>query len=79
MLVKINVLYFCAENLYDVFVNIRDDEGEHCKTMKACQTHGNLRSPHSTPILEEDDSGCAVPEVDCEGFVDCVKKSLTPR
>lgn len=26
----------CA-NLYDVFVNIRDDEGEHVKTMAACQ------------------------------------------
>ncbi|KAF8414165.1 hypothetical protein HHK36_002164 [Tetracentron sinense] len=35
------------ENLYDVFINIRDDEAEHCKTMKACQTPGNLRSPHS--------------------------------
>ncbi|OAY72643.1 Ubiquinol oxidase 4, chloroplastic/chromoplastic [Ananas comosus] len=44
------------ENLYDVFVNIRDDEGEHCKTMKACQTPGSLRSPHSIPKpLEEDD------------------------
>ncbi|KAJ0017784.1 hypothetical protein Pint_09722 [Pistacia integerrima] len=40
------------ENLYDVFVNIRDDEAEHCKTMKACQTPGNLRSPHS--YLEDD-------------------------
>jgi hypothetical protein len=29
-----------AENLYDVFVNVRDDEGEHCKTMRACQTVG---------------------------------------
>lgn len=68
------------ENLYDVFVNIREDEGEHCKTMKACQTHGNLRSPHSSyDTQEEDDSGCAVPERDCEGVVDCVKKSLTPR
>ncbi|XVF26132.1 hypothetical protein REPUB_Repub13aG0273500 [Reevesia pubescens] len=35
------------ENLYDVFVNIRDDEAEHFKTMKACQTPGNLSSPHS--------------------------------
>lgn len=26
-----------CSNLYDVFVNIRDDEGEHVKTMKACQ------------------------------------------
>lgn len=23
-------------NLYDVFINIRDDELEHVKTMKAC-------------------------------------------
>lgn len=69
------------ENLYDVFVNIRDDEAEHCKTMKACQTHGNLRSPHSVRDLQDDDgdSGCSVHGVDCEGFVDCVKKSLTPR
>eukprot|EP01025_Chloroclados_australasicus_P057175 TRINITY_DN7117_c0_g1_i13.p2 TRINITY_DN7117_c0_g1~~TRINITY_DN7117_c0_g1_i13.p2 ORF type:complete len:450 (+),score=69.27 TRINITY_DN7117_c0_g1_i13:187-1536(+) len=26
-----------CNNLYDTFVNIRDDEGEHVKTMKACQ------------------------------------------
>lgn len=26
-----------AANLYDVFRNIRDDEGEHVKTMVACQ------------------------------------------
>nr|PNR59740.1 hypothetical protein PHYPA_002532 [Physcomitrium patens] len=36
-----------VENLYDVFCNIREDEAEHCKTMLACQTRGNLRSPHS--------------------------------
>ncbi|KAL6844141.1 hypothetical protein ACP4OV_025814 [Aristida adscensionis] len=35
------------DNLYDVFVNIREDEAEHCKTMKSCQTPGSLRSPHS--------------------------------
>uniref|UniRef100_A0A5B6ZC67 Ubiquinol oxidase n=1 Tax=Davidia involucrata TaxID=16924 RepID=A0A5B6ZC67_DAVIN len=64
------------ENLYDVFVNIRDDEAEHCKTMKACQTHGNLRSPHSYPEdAFEDDSGCTLPQTDCEGIVDCIKKS----
>ncbi|XP_042420582.1 ubiquinol oxidase 4, chloroplastic/chromoplastic-like [Zingiber officinale] len=40
------------ENLYDVFINIRDDEAEHCKTMAACQTHGNLRSPHSPKTSE---------------------------
>ncbi|CAM0902349.1 unnamed protein product [Alopecurus aequalis] len=64
------------DNLYDVFVNIRDDEAEHCKTMKACQTHGNLRSPHSNPSHIEADTECVVQENDCEGIVDCVKKSL---
>ncbi|PIN09303.1 Ubiquinol oxidase [Handroanthus impetiginosus] len=65
------------ENLYDVFVNIRDDEAEHCKTMKACQTHGNLRSPHSYPNdASEDDPGCILPQADCEGIVDCINKSV---
>ncbi|KAL8151257.1 hypothetical protein V2J09_021065 [Rumex salicifolius] len=66
------------ENLYDVFLNIRDDEAEHCKTMKACQTHGNLRSPHSSmeDEEEEDQSGCVAPQ-DCEGIVDCIQKSVT--
>ncbi|KAK8965584.1 hypothetical protein KSP40_PGU011953 [Platanthera guangdongensis] len=66
------------ENLYDVFLNVRDDEGEHCKTMKACQTHGNLRSPHSNAGSPQDVE-CAVPTADCEGFVDCFKKSLADR
>ncbi|MBC7879931.1 MAG: plastoquinol terminal oxidase [Anaerolineae bacterium] len=38
------------ENLYDVFVAIRDDEGEHVKTMVACQSvdaQENFKSPHS--------------------------------
>lgn len=66
------------ENLYDVFLNIRDDEAEHCKTMKACQTHGNLRSPHSyAEDASEDDSACILPQADCEGIVDCIKKSVT--
>jgi ubiquinol oxidase len=66
------------ENLYDVFMNIRDDEAEHCKTMKACQTHGNLRSPHSdVVVIEDDDSECALPNADCEGIVDCLKKSVS--
>ncbi|KAI5672965.1 hypothetical protein M9H77_13329 [Catharanthus roseus] len=62
------------ENLYDVFLNIRDDEAEHCKTMKACQTHGSLRSPHS--YSEDDDQSCILSEADCEGIVDCIKKSV---
>lgn len=66
------------DNLYDVFMNIRDDEAEHCKTMKACQTHGSLRSPHTNPCDEsEDDTGCPVPQADCIGIVDCIKKSVT--
>ncbi|XP_052203633.1 ubiquinol oxidase 4, chloroplastic/chromoplastic [Diospyros lotus] len=69
------------ENLYDVFLNIRDDEGEHCKTMKACQTHGNLRSPHSYPEdTLEGESGCVLPQTeDCEGIVDCISKSLSSQ
>jgi ubiquinol oxidase len=37
------------ENLYDVFVNIRDDEGEHIKTIVACQqpdAKTTFKSPH---------------------------------
>lgn len=34
------------KSLYDVFQNIRDDEAEHCVTMRACQTNGALQSPH---------------------------------
>ncbi|MQM08446.1 hypothetical protein Taro_041299, partial [Colocasia esculenta] len=67
------------ENLYDVFVNIRDDEAEHCKTMKACQSHGKLQSPHSNPEYTEDDSSCVLQQADCEGIVDCIKKSLTTK
>lgn len=26
-----------CDTLHDVFINIRDDEGEHVKTMAACQ------------------------------------------
>ncbi|MFS7933978.1 putative ubiquinol oxidase (non-electrogenic) [Helianthus anomalus] len=62
------------QNMYDVFMNIRDDEAEHCKTMKACQTHGNLRSPHAS---DDDDLGCILPDAGCEGIVDCIKKSIT--
>ncbi|KAF7019409.1 hypothetical protein CFC21_032585 [Triticum aestivum] len=45
-----------AYNLYDVFVNVRDDEAEHCKTMKACQTHETLRSPHAVQSSVEADA-----------------------
>jgi ubiquinol oxidase len=42
-----------VDNLYDVFVNIRDDEGEHVKTMSALQqseTRQTFHSPHT--VLE---------------------------
>uniref|UniRef100_A0A7N0UHW7 Ubiquinol oxidase n=1 Tax=Kalanchoe fedtschenkoi TaxID=63787 RepID=A0A7N0UHW7_KALFE len=67
------------DNLYDVFWNIREDEGEHCKTMKACQTHGVLRSPHSQlqDGLDDNDPGCVLPQAECEGIVDCLKKSIS--
>ncbi|XP_022142688.1 ubiquinol oxidase 4, chloroplastic/chromoplastic [Momordica charantia] len=67
------------ESLYDVFLNIRDDEAEHCKTMRACQSHGNLRSPHSysESSPEDDEPLCNLPEADCEGIVDCIKKAVT--
>ncbi len=46
-----------VNNLYDVFVNIRDDEAEHVKTMVACQqpdAQKTFKSPH-TPDRQEGD------------------------
>jgi ubiquinol oxidase len=43
-----------VDNLYDVFINIRDDECEHVKTMIACQqpeTRAMFKSPHSITAL----------------------------
>jgi len=40
-----------VDNLYDVFVAIRDDEQEHVKTMVACKNDSALlKSPHHQPI-----------------------------
>ncbi|MEH2149864.1 hypothetical protein [Nostoc sp.] len=39
-----------VDNLYDVFVNIRDDECEHVKTMEALQlpeARQTFKSPHT--------------------------------
>lgn len=59
-------------------MNIRDDEAEHCKTMRACQTLGSLRYPPHSIIEDEDcseESGCVVPEeAHCEGIVDCTSR-----
>ena len=75
------------ENLYDVFVNVRNDEAEHMKTMEFCQRPGNgLRSPSSREAkvllsaeacaLEdkacEENLDASMGERSCEGLVDCV-------
>jgi ubiquinol oxidase len=52
------------DNLYDVFVAIRDDEMEHVKTMVACQqptAQLSFKSPH-TPIAETVITGLAETE-----------------
>jgi ubiquinol oxidase len=39
-----------VDNLYDVFINVRDDESEHVKTMVACQqpeAQITFKSPHT--------------------------------
>jgi hypothetical protein len=40
--------------LYDVFANICEDEGEHVKTMQACQDYARVGalvvSPHATAV-----------------------------
>lgn len=42
------------DNLYDVFIAIRDDEAEHVKTMTALQTELELSNSH--------DDGCDIPD-----------------
>jgi len=46
------LLCFCS-TLYDVFVNVRDDEGEHVKTMTACADKTiveSLKELHDSPV-----------------------------
>lgn len=70
-----------VENLYDVFVNIREDEGEHCKTMRACQTPGNLHSPHSiSPEVEgvmDSVKECMLSPAECSGILECATTSTS--
>jgi ubiquinol oxidase len=43
-----------VDNLYDVFINVRDDEAEHVKTMIACQqpeARITFKSPHTVATL----------------------------
>jgi ubiquinol oxidase len=62
-----------ADNLYDVFVNIRDDEAEHCKTMVACQTRGNIQSPHAVVPVKNIDGES--PPAECSGILECLLTS----
>ena len=74
------------ENLYDVFLNVRNDEAEHMKTMQFCQLPGTiLRAPSETgcavggdDAAREGGAGAGVDDGEaeasrtCEGLVDCV-------
>jgi len=71
------------DNLYDVFVNVRNDEAEHMKTMQFCQLPGAiLRSPSEaaacvvsadqTPSERCVDSYREHTDRTCEGLVDCL-------
>ena len=58
--------------MYDVFQNIRDDEAEHCMTMRSCQSSRDLHSPHSPAT-----AGAAQvygDEAACVGFAECVSR-----
>ncbi|PZD71156.1 hypothetical protein C1752_07884 [Acaryochloris thomasi RCC1774] len=46
-----------VETLYDTFINIRDDEMEHVKTMEACQlpdAQRTFKSPHTQEALPQE-------------------------
>ena len=46
-------LWCVCSTLYDVFVNVRDDEGEHVKTMTACADSTiveSLKELHDNPV-----------------------------
>ena len=60
-------------SLYDVFVAIRDDEGQHCTTMRTCQTSGKLGSPHAGSQAQAG----AVEGDTCEGVVECAVTAPT--
>jgi ubiquinol oxidase len=52
-----------VDNLYDVFVNVRDDEREHVKTMVACQqpeAQITFKSPHTVATLVSADPMAAL-------------------
>lgn len=51
------MIWCVCSTLYDVFVNIRDDEGEHVKTMTACGNKTiveSLKELHDSPVKPMD-------------------------
>ena len=71
------------DTLYDVFVNVRNDEAEHMKTMQFCQLPGTiLRSPSEAAACAvspgvEPSPGCVESyrehtDRTCEGLVECL-------
>jgi len=62
-----------------VFVAVRDDEAEHTKTMRACQTLGAIQSPHMSGSSYTLSSLDDVPTeaAACAGVVDCAVRYTT--
>eukprot|EP00850_Spirogloea_muscicola_P020413 SM000215S06719 [mRNA] locus=s215:15982:18370:- [translate_table: standard] len=65
-----------VDNLYDVFVNIREDEAQHCLTMRACQTPSPASiSPHNDVALASPsctvEGDCMAPPAECSGILEC--------
>jgi len=60
------------DNLYDVFVNVRNDEAEHMKTMEFCQRPGNsLRSPSTKEAMVIfSDENCDPETETCEQIIE---------
>lgn len=67
-----------VDNLYDVFVAIRDDEKEHVKTMVACQNpnaYETFQSPHSPETKKLPDSELREIEVATQLAIDGMKEA----
>ncbi len=67
-----------VDNLYDVFVAIRDDEKEHVKTMVACQkpkAYETFHSPHSPEMKKLPDAELQEIEVATQLAIDGMKEA----
>ncbi len=67
-----------VDNLYDVFVAIRDDEKEHVKTMVACQkpnAYETFKSPHSPETKKLPDTELQEIEVATQLAIDGMKEA----